>query len=123
MAVLCSPVFIICLLLFILHLITQRLLHMALPWADSYLDSLLAMPVILTLWLAERQWLFKRGNNYRLSVLQVFIAVVYIAVIMEALFPKLSPRFTGDWIDVLCYAAGAAIFYFTINRSAPKAIT
>lgn len=121
MAVLRSPLFVVCLVLFVLHLILQKVMHIRLGWADNYLDSLLAMPVILSLWLAERQWLFKRGSTYRLSPLHVLLATLYIAFITEGLFPLLSARFTADWLDVACYAAGSFVFYFTINRTAPIA--
>ncbi len=46
----------------------------------------------------------------------VVIATVYFIVIAEIVFPLLSPRFTGDWYDVLFYIAGSIFFYCTINR-------
>jgi hypothetical protein len=116
MAVLRSPLFIISVVLFIIHQIMTKGMHIQLGWIDKYLDSFLAMPVILTLWLAERRWLFKQGSSYLLPPLHVVMATVYISFVAEIVFPLLSPRFTADWLDVVCYGAGSMLFYFTINR-------
>ena len=116
MAVLRSPLFIICLVVFVLHQVVSKGMNIKQGWIDNYLDSFLAMPVILVLWMAERRWLFKRGSSYLLSPLHVVMATLYIAIVTEIFFPLLSPRFTADWLDVLCYAAGSILFYFTVNR-------
>ena len=116
MALLRSPVFVICLLLFIGHQVLQLGFKMRIGWMDNYLDNLVAMPVILTLLTFERRWLFKKGDQYCLPIIDVVIATVYIIVIAEIVFPLLSPRFTGDWYDILFYIAGSLLFYFTINR-------
>ena len=123
MAILKSPVFIICCILFILHQILQKALGLSLPFFDLYLDSLLAMPIILSFLLLEKQILFRKGTNYRLTVLEIIMATFFISLVSEWLFPKLSNQFTTDWIDVALYIAGALIFYFTINRSSKKAKT
>ncbi|MGK7391128.1 MAG: hypothetical protein ACNS60_12285 [Candidatus Cyclobacteriaceae bacterium M2_1C_046] len=110
-----SPVFIICCLLFIAHQVFQLFLNWPLPLIDSFLDNLLAMPVILTLLLAERKYLFKWKDYYRLTSLEVIIATLFIAFISEIVFPAFSDDFTGDWWDLLFLAMGGLIFYFTIN--------
>ena len=116
MALLRSPVFVICLLLFIAHQVLQLGFKVRIGWMDNYLDNLVAMPVILILLIFERRWLFKKGDQYCLPIIDVVIATVYIIVIAEIVFPLLSPRFTGDWYDVLFYIAGSILFYCTINR-------
>ena len=117
MNVLRSPIFIICLLLFIIHQVMQKGLDLHFPLADRYLDNLLAMPVILTLLLVERRWLFKKGEAYTLPLLDVVIATIFIVLITELLFPFLSKSFTSDWMDVVFYSIGSAVFYLTINQS------
>jgi len=111
-----SPVFIVCLLLFLLHQVFQKILDINIPFADRYLDALLAMPVILTLLLAEKRWLWKKDKSYRLTPLTIIIATLYIIVIVEVIFPWLSDQFTTDWVDVICYTAGSILFHLTINR-------
>lgn len=120
MKVLTSPVFIICALLFIVHQVLQKGLDITFPMFDRYLDNLLAMPIILSLLLVERQYLFKRGKAYRLSTLDVVVATVFIALISEIIFPLLSPKFTTDWWDVAFLALGSLIFYITINQIPTK---
>jgi len=119
MRVLKSPVFIVCALLFVIHQLMQKVLDIHYPWADRYLDNLLAMPIILSFLMIERRYLFRR-KNYRLSLLEVVVATVLVIVITEVLFPLLSRSFTTDWWDIVFYSLGSLLFYFTINRRFAK---
>lgn len=120
MAILRSPVFIVCLVAFLLHQWMQKGMNIHYIWIDNYLDNFLAMPVILTLLLAERIWLFKKGKNYRLPALVIGIATLYIILITEILFPLFSKDFHGDWMDAIFYAGGSVLFNFTINKLPKK---
>ncbi len=115
MAILKSPVFLLCCFLFALHQFMQKVLQLTVPVADAYIDSFLLMPILLTFLVAERRILFKRGATYCLSVLEIIIATFFIAIVAELIFPALSQRFTADWLDVLAYALGSTLFYFVIN--------
>ncbi len=117
MSILRSPVFIICLLLFIIHQLLQKVYGQHFPLVDNYLDNVLAMPVILTLFLAERMVLFKKKRNYRLPAADVIIATGYIILITEIIFPLLSNKYSADWADVIFYSMGSILFYFTINKT------
>lgn len=116
MSTLKSPVFITCCLLFIGHQILQKGFGVSLPFIDPYLDSLLAMPIILTLLLWERRVLFKKGSQHRLSILEVVVATLFIAMVSELIFPMLSSKFTSDWWDLLFYMCGSILFMLTINN-------
>lgn len=114
-----SPLFLACCLLFIAHQVTQKMLDISIPLADSYLDNLVAMPIILTILLAERQWLFRRGRDYRLTPMEIVVATAYISLISEVVFPMVSSSFRFDWIDILLYAFGSLLFHFFINKPSP----
>jgi hypothetical protein len=105
-----SPLFIICSILFLLHQLAQYALKLHIPPADAYLDNLVAMPIFLSLLVAERKILFKRDKAYRLSLLEVFLATVYVSLISELLFPLLAKRFTFDLLDFVFFLAGAALY-------------
>ena len=111
-----APVFITCCVLFLAHQITQRVLHISIPFADNYLDNFLATPILLTLLLVERRTLFRYGHHYALTLAEVCLATAFIAVVGEVLFPYLSDEFTSDWIDVLFYALGSVLFFVTVNK-------
>lgn len=115
-----SIVFIACILFFVAHQVTQRLLLIAIPIADNYLDNLLATPILLTLMLVERRTLFRYGSDYTFGIQEVCLATVFIAVVGEVLFPALSNEFTFDWLDFIFYSAGTLLFYVTINKSDGK---
>ena len=106
-----SPLFLICLLLFIIHQLLQKEFNLHFFWLDNYLDSLLAMPIILTLWEAEKIFLFKKDSAFRLSMLEIAAATIYISLISEVVFPLFSTAFKGDWIDVIFYVGGSSLFY------------
>lgn len=116
MEILRSPVFLICCAFFVAHQFLQKVLHLTIPVVDPYLDSFLAMPILLTLLVAERRVLFRRGGSYRLTILDIIIATLFITFVAELIFPALSSRFTADWKDVVAYALGSFLFYFTINK-------
>lgn len=99
------------------------MLMMSIPFADNYLDNLLAPPILLTLLVAERRIIFKRGPGYTLSKAEVTMATLFLVVISEWLFPFLSDNFTSDWMDVLFLVLGSILFYYTINKPARKHTT
>ncbi len=105
-----SPLFIFSTILFLLHQVTQHVLKIKISFADSYLDNVVAMPIILTLLQAERRYLFNRSASYRLTTLEVVLATIYVSVLSEVLFPFLSDRFSFDWFDFVFFFAGAALF-------------
>lgn len=112
-----SPVFIVCSILFVAHQVVQKIFEVPIPLADRYLDNFLATPILLTLLLVERRTLFGHGKNYRLTVTEVVIATVWIALVGELLFPYLSENFTSDAMDLLFYTLGSVLFYFTVNKA------
>ena len=113
-----SPLFIVCAILFLVHQAAQYILKLSIPLADAYLDNLIAMPLILTLVQVERRHLFKRGPQYKLPVLEIGLATVYVSVVSEFLFPLLSTRFTYDTLDFIFFFLGAVLFYGVEKRSA-----
>jgi predicted membrane channel-forming protein YqfA (hemolysin III family) len=73
------------------------------------------MPIILTLLLAEKKYIFKQKHQ-KLSLLFIILATLYVAAITEWLFPLLSDRFTSDPVDLLFYSLGSAFYYFFMNK-------
>lgn len=108
-----------CVVLFLVHQVLQYMLNIRIALADAYLDNLLAMPIILTLLVAERRHLFKRGPDYRLPLLEVGLATLYISMVSELLFPLLSSRFTFDLLDYFFFISGAVLFII-VNRESAK---
>lgn len=111
-----SVVFLVCCAMFVAHQLTQRILHISIPFADSYLDSFLATPILLTLLLVERRAIFRYGREYTLSISEICLVTALVACVGEVLFPALSDEFTADWLDVLAYALGSVLFYVGILR-------
>lgn len=93
--------------LFICHQILEKGLSIHLPFVDHYLDDLLCMPIILGGFLAEQMDLTGRQ---RLSLGQIGLCTVLVAILFEGLLPQLSVRYTADIYDVGCYVLGSLFF-------------
>lgn len=109
--------FIILLMVAFMHQFTEKLLHIPIPVIDSYLDPLLFMPILLHLLLWERRLLFKKGDTFTFSNLQLVLLFIAISYITEYLFPIWKPQFTADIWDVVCYTLGT--IYFHIYHNVP----
>jgi hypothetical protein len=112
------PFFICCCLLVASHQLLQKVFGISIDWADSHLDMIAGLPILLTLFLTERQLLFKKGPAYRLPSLYLVLITAYVVLMAEWLFPLLSHRFRADWKDVGFAFAGTLLFQLTINRPA-----
>lgn len=113
-----SPLFIISCVLFVVHQVVQKGFDIHHSLIDSYLDNLVAMPIILTLLQVERAWLFRKGVTYRLPVTDILLATLYVSIISEYVFPLFSRHFTFDWVDFICFFTGAGLYILTTRNIA-----
>lgn len=115
MKTLLNPWFIAGCMVWILIQSTRRLGY-PLPYANSYMADLAAVPVIanLGLWF-QRVWIIK-SNYYVLAPWHVIFIVVYASIWFEVLLPNLSAKYTADWVDVTMYVAGGLLFYRFMNK-------
>lgn len=109
------PVFLVCAAVFLLHQLTQKAWGITLPFADSYLDNLLCLPLLLSMLLAERRWWW-RQSGYSIPFVEVAIITLILSLLFELAFPHWSPHFTADYWDVAAYATGAGLFSITVNK-------
>ena len=77
---------------------------------NNYANDLLCLPLVLgfILFMIKR---LKKDKNFELPLIFVLILAVYYSVYFEYYLPKINPRYTSDWIDVLLYFVGAIGFY------------
>jgi hypothetical protein len=115
------PLFLICVLLFLINQLLEQA-HVFIPLLFSYLDDLLAMPIVLTLILAAERAYFG-DNSFVLPPAWVVLAILAFSVFFELVLPPFFPKHTADWLDVLAYALGALLFHITINKPLPAAKT
>ena len=111
-----NPAWWIPVVLFVVHQILQYGLGISLPLIDSYLDPLLAPPILLGLLSLERGYLFGRP---RLDVGTLVGFVIVLSLLFEWVFPRWQPRFVGDWVDVGLYVVGT--IYYALVVAGPQA--
>lgn len=112
--------FLFLLILFLLHQYVERVRGARFPWVDNYLDAFLFMPILLTVVLWERRWLWKKGRAYSLPLRDVAGYGLLVCLLAEGLFPLLHPGFTRDFADVLLYFLGCCVFLFAMNAPVGK---
>ena len=118
MRVLRNPWWWLAVVVFVLHQVGERAFDLDLGVVDGYLDPFLASPILLGLWLFERQLVFRQP---RLSWFETAVATLVLAVVFEEVFPVYEEGFRRDVIDYAFYGLGGLYFYVLINRRAtPK---
>ena len=94
--------------------IMQRL-HFSLPTIiNNYLNDLLYIPLVLGVieFIIRR---LKKNSSFKLPIgFVIFLAVSY-SFYFEYYLPKINPRYTADWIDLILYFVGAIAYFFIGN--------
>jgi len=116
MPVLKNPFFILPCILFWINQYLEKIQNIFIPFVHSYLDDLLAMPVVLGLTLQVYQWIHPGKNHFVFTKVQILVAVVYYSLLFEVILPLWSSRYISDPLDVLFYLLGAIWFYIWINE-------
>jgi len=101
-----------------LFIINQLVIYFRKPadcWNDQYLDNLLAIPILLYLWKIEYNWLNKNALNAPLPLINIALATLFIAVVSEIVFPRLSSNFVSDNWDYFYYVLGGIYFSLFMN--------
>lgn len=88
-----------------------RLMHIIIPWINSYLNDILCLPIILSLVLfIIRKWII-RNTRYYLSIYHILFTAAYFSWVFEWYLPHHNSNFTADPYDILSYFLGGMIFY------------
>ena len=117
MRTLLQPGWLFCAILFVWHQLAQKVLGWSWLWADSYLDDLLCMPILLGLALANRRY-FIQDPRYTFSFFEITVMVIALSILFEEGYPRWWSSFTRDPWDYAYYALGGLWYYWGIQ---PKA--
>ena len=104
--------FIVCVTLFLIHQYWEKYLGMTVRAADSYLDPLLAMPIILHLVDQERTWFLKKEA---LTNGEMWGYCVLVVIAGEVIFPLINSNFTCDFLDIILYFAGTVAYLLAVR--------
>jgi len=86
-------------------------------FSNHYLADLICMPLVF--YLVEA--IFKVLKiKFILSITKIIFGVLYFSFLFEFLLPKLSEKYTADWIDVLMYCCGGFLCFLSIKVLKPK---
>jgi len=77
---------------------------------NNYFTDLLCLPIVLTICLAGVR-LVKKIPQFELTISMIIVMTVYFSILFEIILPRYSKNYTGDYLDILCYGAGALLFH------------
>ncbi len=89
-------------------------------WADSWLDDLLCLPLVLGVTLMVRR---VRGLDGELPLVHVVVGWFLFTGLFELVLPRLDAAYTADPLDATAYAAGAVFFQVSMNGPRREAVT
>ena len=113
-----TPVFVVCVALFVVHQLAEWVHGSLHPLVDGFLDPLLSIPILLGLAEAEQRWLLRKQAWAGYTAVEVSAMVTALALLFEFGFPRLDPaRQTYDPLDFLAYAVGGGIYWLGVRRS------
>jgi len=101
--------FIVPLLAFLIHQLLQGFTEVRLYAIDNFIDPFCLGALGLHVIAVERHLFF----DERLSILDVILTIIILAVVTEFLFPIFSNDFVFDWFDLLAITLGACWFILT----------
>jgi hypothetical protein len=111
-----NPFFIFPCIVFWINQYIEKKLCVFIPFVHSYLDDLMAMPVVLGLALQVYRWIHPLKDRFVFTQVQIWVAVAYYTFIFEIMLPIWSATYIMDPWDVFYYILGAIWFYFLINK-------
>ncbi len=96
----------------LIHQVFQKGLGINHFLIDSYLDDLLAVPVLMGITLIIERGLPGYSETYFHSPLHIAFVCLLLSVCFEYILPELSDRYVSDPFDLLGYTVGAFLYYF-----------
>lgn len=78
--------------------------------------DLVTLPLVLSAGQLGVSYL-KQLPNFRLSVLKIVVAVLYISILFEFILPYINPeKFTQDFVDILMYCVSGAVYFMLVRH-------
>ncbi|MEZ4722821.1 MAG: hypothetical protein R2813_13190 [Flavobacteriales bacterium] len=92
-----------------------ELSHPNLPFFHSYLEDVLAIPIVLkSAELIIR--LIPSKRSFRVRRIDILVTTLMFSAYFEMWLPDVDSRFTQDWFDLIAYASGALLFWFFLTE-------
>ena len=102
--------FFICLFIYCAVQVMKSVGYVTHPFVYNHLNDLVVIPIVATIGL-HVIWMVKNNRQLRVGTKSLLSLVILYCVYFEYYLPLNNARYTSDFWDVVCYAAGALIFY------------
>lgn len=111
-----TKLYILLTLIFLAYKIIETI-YPAIPFLHTYLEDLVAIPLILKTALIIVQAAAGRKRIIEISLSEILIITGLFSVYYELLLPALNDQFYSDPWDVICYYIGALFFMRFMRRN------
>lgn len=108
--------FILLTLIFLAYKLIETI-YPAIPFLHTYLEDLVAIPLILKTALIIVQGIIGRKKTIEISASEILIITGLFSVYYELLLPTFNEQFYSDPLDVICYFIGALFFMRFLRRN------
>ncbi|PQJ32481.1 hypothetical protein BST92_11320 [Nonlabens arenilitoris] len=103
-------IFVICLLIYCIVQVMKSENYVTYPFVYNHLNDLVVIPIVATIGL-HAIWMVKKNRQLRVGIIGLLSLVMLYSLYFEYYLPLSNARYTSDFWDIVCYAAGAIIFY------------
>lgn len=103
--------------IFVINQIAERVFTIRIQLLFSYLDDLLALPILLGMY---QLFIQKIKNDFTVTWYMTVTAVIMLSVHFEVIMPLIHQKYTADIFDVLMYILGAVCFHLLFKRKKKK---
>ena len=97
-------------LIFVVNQLLERS-GVFIPFVHSYLDDVLAIPIVLGFTLLFQQQITYRNSQYKFGLAHIIFMIVLLSVYFEWYLPSRYDHHYADVWDILAYVVGG-FFYF-----------
>lgn len=85
------------------------------PLFDHYLNDILAVPILLHAISISMGFVYGR-IPFKLTIWQVIVPLLMLIFLFELALPKISIKYTSDFLDILAYTLGLGIYLIHQNK-------
>lgn len=105
-------------ILWLVFLLNQVFIRLGISawFLRSYLDDMLALPIMLGTYLLLMQI---KKPLFTIPTTWILISVIIVFIHFELLLPLLSATYTHDLVDGVMYACGGLFFALLMNKKKP----
>ena len=96
-----------------LGIYSLRKFNIIIPFVNNHLTDLYSVPMFCYTIQFVMSEIFKRERKQSFS--DIMFSASYLSLLFEVICPRLSPIYTADVSDAICYFVGGFVYYVVLH--------